>query len=164
MPSTISKFAKGFLSLLGVQNFGSNPRTLADHVQATVDIGEQYQVETQEALFGNNSAANGFRAFTGSNLTVPAGELWRVLAYAVSVVSGVGDTGRVGPSVRIGGNAGPRYPLGNPIDYVASQTNWVFFDAQPLWLPAGYELGAECAQTVGAATITGNVIFVRLRA
>jgi len=164
MASTISKFAKGFLSLLGVQNFGSNPRVLADHVQATVDIGEQYQVETQETLFGSNSAANGFRAVSGSQLIVPTGEIWRVLAYAVSVVSAAGETGRIGPSVRVGGSFGPRFPLGNPIDYVASQTNWVYFDAVPFWLPAGYELGAECAQTVGAAILTCNVIFVRLKA
>lgn len=167
MPVQLSRFPSGLLGLVGAQNFGENPRQLADVVVPTVDIGDQYMVTLQEPLFGNTAVgANGFNPYTSVPLVVPVGELWKVVAYAVNIVTAAGMSGRVGPSVRIGGAAGPNFPLGDPIAYVASETNWVYWDLDEFWAPAGYEFGASLAQVAGGSPtiVQGAIVFSRLRA
>ena len=167
MPAQLGNFPKGLLSLLGLQNFGESPRLLSDTVSPVVDQGEQLLLNFQESLFGANAAAaNGFNAFAASDLVVPPGDVWRLIAFSVTVVAGVGCTGRMGCSVRTNGpGAGPRFPISNPVDWVASTTNWVCMTTPPFWLLPGYQLGVEVAQLVGGPPVlAGQIIFDRLRA
>lgn len=167
MTQPISRFPAGLLDLVGSQNFGENPRQLADVVAPVVDIGQQYLVTLQVAAFGSTAAgAAGFNAFTNVPLVVPNGEVWKVVALNTTVVSAAGQSGKFSPGVRIGGTAGPAFPLGDPVNYVASENNWTFWDLQEFWAPAGYEFGAILAQVVGGAPtlVQGAMIYSRLRA
>jgi hypothetical protein len=167
MPQQLSRFPAGLLDLVGSQNFGENPRQMADVVAPVLDIGQQYLVTLQQAAFGTNAAAAaGFNAMTNVPLIVPSGELWKVVALNTTVVSAAGQTGKFSPGVRIGGTAGPSFPLGDPVNYVASENNWTFWDMTEFWAPAGYEFGALLQQVVGGAPTLVQVamIYSRLRA
>jgi hypothetical protein len=167
MPQPISRFPAGFLDLVGSQNFGENPRSLSDLVAPVVDIGSQYLVTLQVALFGNTAAgANGFNGFTTTQLIVPVGEVWKVVALNTTVVSAAAQSGKFSPAVRIGGAAGPAFPLADPVNYIASETNWTYWDMDVFWAPAGYEFGAILAQVTGGAPtlVQGAMIYSRLKA
>lgn len=165
---SLNQFPKGLISLIGMQNQGENVRLMEEEVRLTVDVGANYELQVQESIFGSNvTGANGFNVFVASDLVVPAAELWHLLVFSISIVTAAGMTGRVGPSIRTAGpGSGPRFPLSNPISYVASETNWVTMSVPPFWMPAGYQLGFEMAQVAGGSptVVSGQIIFARLRA
>jgi len=166
--ATVGKYPRGFLSLLGLQNFGENPRDVGGVISPVVDIGDQFLVESFEIRTGNNAAgATGFNKFTNNSLIVPQGELWRVFAFSVQVVSGVGASGRFAAAIAVGSTAGvgPRLVVSQQQDYVASQTAFNGLTQLPFWAPAGYELGIELANVAGPApSCDGGILFARLRA
>lgn len=167
MPIYINRFPAGFLDLVGAQNFGENPRALAEFVSPVVDIGSQYLVNAQLAQFGNTAVgANGFNPYTTNPLIVPTGEIWRVWSLNTTVVSAAGQSGRFAPGVRIGGTTGPSFPLSDPASYVASENTWTVWDFAEFWAPAGYEFGTIMAQVAGGppTVVQGSIVFSRLRA
>lgn len=160
-----SKFPLGFLGLVGAQNFGENPREIAYFVQPTIDIGEQYLVTSQELLSGSaGGAVAGFNAFI-PDFVVPVGEVWRLLAFSVSVATGAGVSCTFGASVRPTAGVNPRMTLSDGRDIAASRTEWKLATAVPIWLPPGYQLGVEIQNLAGGNPgYSGQVIFSRLRA
>lgn len=162
---TASKFPVGFLSLIGAQNFGENPRDVSYNVQPTVDIGENYLVNGLTLLSGSAGAvANGFNNMANIDLVVPVGELWRVYAFNASIAAGAGITGTFGHGVRPAAT-GPRMQLGDSLDFTASRTVWIAAKNLPLWMPAGYQLGIEIQNLAGGnPTASCQILVSRLTA
>lgn len=77
-PLTIQRYPRGLLDLLGSKSSGQNPVVLSEVVQPIIDVGQLYQVDLAEARSATTAAANltGAYGVTGTNLTVPAGEVW----------------------------------------------------------------------------------------
>lgn len=154
----ISRFAKGFLDLLGVQNFGENPRQLSDVVLPVVDIGNQYQVELlRPQATAIADILVGFNAVH----TVPAGEVWCLKQGHAGVVTDAGEAFAGGLAVSIEGNA---YSLGPLMTIGASSVNWSVSMFQDLWLPAGAAIGVFCQSKTGTVNGTVTSMTTRLRA
>lgn len=164
----ISKFPRGFLSLVGMNNRGENPREVTDQIVPVVDIGANFLIETQELLFTVNSgAANGFNRFDFNPVTglVPAGETWRLWLASLSITTPAGCTGRVSLALRTSVGGGGRSPIAAPLNFIASETNWQVVAFDTLWLPAGWEIGFELAALVGVpSAVSGQFLISRLRA
>ena len=77
-PLTIQRYPRGLLDLLGSKSSGDNPTQLSPVVVGQIDLSALYQFDKVEARSATTNVANlnGAWAVTGSNLTVPAGELW----------------------------------------------------------------------------------------
>lgn len=93
-PLTIQRYPRGLLDLLGSKSNGQNPVQLAQVVAPVIDVSALYQFDLVEQRAATTNAANlpGAWGVTGSNLTVPAGELWLVhnlsLAANTNLVAG----------------------------------------------------------------------------
>lgn len=163
--SALAGFAKGFLSLIDTQNFGMAPKTLADFVQPTIEMGDLYLLNKQSGFFGSNAApANGFNLLTapaGIVSRVPDAEVWRLHALSIIIACGAGAAINAAPAVRIDGNAIPLAPLQV---VAATQTLVSVASTPPLWLNAGTELGFYAQGTTLAPVIAWQAIVSRLRA
>lgn len=103
MPSQVNRVPQGFLSLLGIQALGQNPRILPDELQATLDLTPFY-VRGYNQPVGANSAA---LATVGPSLLVqplfdvPAGELMLVTSVVArtSAVLAAGAAIKFAPCV-----------------------------------------------------------------
>jgi hypothetical protein len=160
MALQLSQFAKGLLDLVGLQNFGENPRELSPVVVPTVDIGEQYQVQLlrpvalpiADILVGSNS---------GTTLTVPAGEVWCLKQAAAGAVTDAAEAIAFNVAVQIEGNS---YALGPLVTLAASVSGLSVSLYQNLWLPAGAAIGVFCQSKTGTVNGTVTAMFTRLRA
>jgi len=160
MAFQLSQFAKGFLDLVGLQNFGESPKQLGETIIATVDIGEQYQVQKlsvialpiADILVGAN---------TGATLTVPAGEVWCLKQAAAGAVTDAAEAIVFNIAVQIEGNS---YALGNLTTLAASVSGLSVSLYQNLWLPAGAAIGVFCQSKTGTVNGTVTAMFTRLRA
>lgn len=150
--------------MVGLQNFGENLRELDSAVSATVDIGEQYLVNVIEAPFGStaNPAVAGFNSVAPS-LLVPQGEVWRLVAGNASAVTVVGGAMEYALAVKIGTGI---MTLSETRTQGASLITTKAMTANPLWLPAGAEIGFYAATTAGGAGNLGvaQILINRLRA
>lgn len=161
----LAGFAKGFLSLLDLQNFGTLPKELQDSVSPTIEMGDLYLLSKQSGFFGSNAApANGFNLLTapaGIVSAVPAAEVWRLHALSIIIAAGAGAAILATPAVRIDGNAIPLAPL---LPVAATETRVQMSLAPPLWLNAGTELGFYAQGTTLAPVVAWQAIVSRLRA
>jgi hypothetical protein len=162
--ATIAKFPLGFLDLVGLQNFGENPRELAMTVSPVVDIGEQFLVSTQIITTGAvAAAAAGFNALNPA-LVVPPGEVWRLLGYNINVSNLAGATCTAAPALRAA-PGGTRFSLSVGLEANVAVRNFIgVATAVPMWLPAGYELGIEVTNLVAGVAMSATAIYTRLRA
>ena len=160
-----SKFPLGFLDLIGAQNFGENPRLVADQVNPIVDIGEQYLVSTQVMLAGSaGGGVNGFNAFI-PDLVVPVGQMWRLLAFSVGISTNVGVTASFAPSLRPVVGTGGRLSLADQRDIAASRVENTASRGLPLWLLSGAQLGIELQNVAGGNPgFSGQALVQVLRA
>lgn len=155
----LSGFPKGLLSLLGSQNFGINPKDLSDVVAPTVELSELYLLSKQVSTFQTIAApANGTNA--GAGLIVPAGEVWRVHAGGIFVITGVGVTLDITPITIVNGIT---CPLASTTSIAASLFRWVPMIMNPFWADAGSELGAYISALVGAPTVSIQYLVSKLR-
>lgn len=77
-PLTIQRFPRGLLDLLGSKSNGDNPTVLSPTVVPILDLSAMYQFDKMEARSATTNVVNlaGAWAVTGTQLTVPAGEIW----------------------------------------------------------------------------------------
>lgn len=98
-PLTIQRYPRGLLDLLGSKSSGQNPIVLAEVVQPTIDVSALYQFDLVDARSATTNAANlpGAWGVTGTNLTVPAGELWLLhnLSFAANTNLAAGESYKV---------------------------------------------------------------------
>ena len=164
----IGAFAKGFLDLLGMQNFGEAPRELAYTVAPIVDLSELYLLSKQGAFFGGtagNMVAN-FNACPGAapfaaGFVVPLGEVWRLHAANVIVVPAAGASGIFAPAIQVDG---ANLLLSSSRSYVASTRAAQQMEASPMWLNAGSQIGVWAQDVVGNTPASLNFLVSRLRA
>jgi hypothetical protein len=92
MPFELSSQPRGLMALLGSKVMGTAPRELADQVVGVIELLEFYTLNIREtATAGQVTPAIGGNVFTGTTLTVPAGEAWIVHAYNVECQCAAGE-------------------------------------------------------------------------
>lgn len=160
----IAGFPTGLLDLLGSQNFGENPRDLGNVIAPVVDVRELFQVTKQRVIFnsGTDVLANGNNSLKTFALTVPAGEVWRIVAGSAFLNTAVGETvGQAYLSATIGGGT---TIISDGVPLAASQTRWANLSAEPFFAPAGTLLSIWGSEVVGVPTAALTILAARLRA
>lgn len=165
----ISALPKGFLDLLGLQNFGENPRQLADAVAPVIDLLELFLANKLGSIGQNlTTPVAGFNSLP--NLTVPVGEVWIPKALCAFGATEAGVTFDFSPAVRIIGTGGSTAPtLAPPVSLAANQSS---SNGLPLpctlIIPAGSDFGVRVDKLTGAPTAASsvgmNMLFARVRA
>lgn len=156
--SIISKFPRGLLSLLGVQNFGENPREFMDELRGTIDVGEQLELDsTTWSVAAPVALVNGFNAY----FTVPQGEVWKLKHAHAGVTTGVGEAVTYMPAINVENQS---FQLAAPRTVAASLNDSSPSIVQNIWLPAGARVGVFASATTGAPLGTAGLIAVRVRA
>lgn len=86
----ISQSARGFLSLLGLQNTGRNPGVLLDDVRPTVDLRPFWLQGTAQQVVNGVSTVNPRVGTFMTIFTVPAGQLWYVHSFCAQFEANFG--------------------------------------------------------------------------
>lgn len=161
--SRLAGYPSGLLSLTGSQNFGINPKELSDSVVPVVDIGELYAVTQQVVLSDNLNPVPGTGFRQGVPVvSVPVGELWRVLTMSVIAITPAASTITFAPAAQIQANV---LFMNDPISVVASSTRWSVSKLPPAWFGPGTSFGVYVGELTGAAVITGiSLLAARVRA
>jgi len=151
----------GLLSMLGSQNFGVNPKELAEVVSPVVDLSDLYLLQFQQSVSGAVGVPG-----VGFNLaiTVPAGQMWRVHALSGIIVHGAGVTADY--ALNVMPNNGASVAVSPSISVAANQTRWLPITGAPegLWLTAGTTIGLDIASLVGVpASLAVSGIFSQIR-
>lgn len=157
--ATVGRFARGFLDLLGIQNFGEAPRAIVDQVVPTVDIGEQYQLDLLRPIaFAIADIQVGHN--TDTTLTVPPGEVWCVKQAAAGAVTDAGEAIQFNIAVRIEANS---YALNGLTTVGASTAGLQVSQYGNLWIPSGASIGLFCQSKTGTVNGTVTAMVTRLR-
>lgn len=160
----LAGFPRGLLSLLQSQNFGENPRLLADVVAPCIDTLDLYAVNQQVMITGTSAApGNGFNSLVNGLGPVPTGEVWRVMQVsAFATTGGAASMDGFAPCIR---QNGAILYLSDPLGIAINLTLWrPGALTAPLYLPGGAEIGIYCQNVTGAPTVAVSVIAARLRA
>lgn len=163
----ISNYPSGFLSLLGMQNFGDTPKQLADQVAPVVDLLELYGANLTTAIAGINTSVLG-AGFEETAVVVPNGETWGLLTMAAAVSCEAGVVMDFCPAVTLPVLSTYRAFLANFVQCPASTTKSnVAILPSRLWLPSGTKLGVYCQNITGAPTgatsAEVNCVYIRLK-
>jgi len=159
----IAGYPSGLLGLLDAQNFGSNPKYLAEGISATVELRDLFMVSKQVGIANSNVApAASFNLFTGGSgpTTVPHGELWYITTHTLIVICGAGASGNFAPAVRVNGLV---IPLSELVAAPATFNTPVVGKVGGFWLPSGADLGFYANNVVLAPTVAGQTLVTRLR-
>jgi len=158
--SILHGFPKGLLSLVGSQAFGTNPKQLGDVVAPTIDLRDLYLLSVQSSIAGSAAApAAGFNLC----LTVPEGNVWRILAGGGIIVNGAGVTGDWGLTIKPGG--GSEVPLTSVIATAANQVRFLPLTNGPIWASAGTQIGLNGSALVGVpGSCTVSLVISGVRA
>jgi hypothetical protein len=75
------------LDYFGIKNGGRNPQSLAEVIAPVLDLDRWYKVESEEYLQGGISghSSAGWVSASPTLLVVPAGEVWHVHAFSVTI-------------------------------------------------------------------------------
>jgi len=159
MPTPLTGFPNGLLSLVGSNNFGEAPRLLSEVVSPVVDVGELYAASKLET-----PAQSTFTVLNGANnansITVPAGEMWRVYKVSAFLSTGVGEAQR---SVLIATYGGTSLAISGEANLGASTSQFLRSDDEPFWLLAGGRLGLFSFAPTGVPTASLAAFVTRLR-
>jgi len=156
--SRLSGFPKGLLSLLGSNNFGTNPKELGETIAPVVDTTDYFALQLQVGAAAVAGAPAG-----GPNIlfTVPAGEVWKVCVYSIFVATGGAAT--VGAAYTSASIGGATHILGAGVPLAINNSRWAVMSAEPFFLNAGESLGAYISELVGAITLSGSLLSQRFR-
>lgn len=151
-------FARGLLSLVGAQNFGSAPNELGDVILPTVDVSPMFQASkaSYESLSFNPPIVGITTVFT-----VPTGEMWILEAADVRMSAGVGEsvTG-FGLCLTLPSNAA--LMASEKVAVVASTLNWATLRFPGIVLNAGNGIGYFAEGVTGAVDGFITIRIVRL--
>jgi len=158
----ISKYAKALPSLLGLKERGQGPRTFSETIVGTINAEQLYLLENRELVVSTSNLA----PVVGSNsyptpLTVPAGEVWYVWAYAVTCQLGAGEAIDMAASVGLDGLGFSAALTG----YVAgAATNHIKTGPiAPFYAPSGTAFEFLVRSITLAPDVTGQLCITRLK-
>jgi len=165
----IQRVPRGLLALFGARGSGENPTELLGTVQPIVNLEPMLSLEVLQIAQDTRSAIALSTDVIGS-LTVPAGEVWRVLSIGYRA-SGFTTNGILHVGLRLqppGAVASGR--ISRSQRFVATALNNVFdygeLFPQPLFLPAGSVLDGRLLENVTTGTVDTTLVclFHRLLA
>lgn len=162
-PLLIQRPATGLLDLLGLKAMGQGPVQLAETVALTLADCVDYYVATRRSTIAANTpvvmAAN--TQYTVSGVTVPAGEIWLVYAFAATL-----DTATAAATaIRFTGGFARANAIGTMIPLVDTASAQAsdndvkssVFTRPLIWLPG--DTGIVFAHAVtGAPNVRGRII------
>jgi len=158
----VSTLARGLLPLLGLQNFGENPRFLSDVIAPSLDLFDMLAVTARTTIVAANVAAAAVGGIVFPELLVPAGELWWVEWYNVRTATlGAGAAIRLRPSYTE--NSLTSVVLGNAASAAVGEQARPFMDRRT-FVVAGGQLSADVeALTAGPVNVSAAAIVARFR-
>lgn len=139
----ITRYPRGFLSLLGVQSMGEAPSTLLNTVQSTMDVTQFMLVDRLGIGGGATGAIGAVGGFATGTLNGPSpGELWIVTHIDVkpSAVIGAGTTYNFQPALFTRGNV---IALGTAVTGTTGSQPSCTYDGI-LLLQSGDQIGVWC--------------------
>lgn len=153
MAGEINRVPAGLLSILDMKARGQNPRSLAEQVIGTVELGQQYLLQNRVWVSGNSAAVNAPGPF--STITVPSNEYWyinRVLART-GVNLAAATEYRVGVSLQRSNVAGAVIGTAITLDPTLFEVGMrpAVFTDRPFWASPGDALGVWCSWFAGTA-------------
>lgn len=166
--SSISRFPKAFMNVLGLQTFGETPRELGPIVAPVMEMGDFYLLDSMVAALGSDAApALGSRSFTTSTLgyldlsqPVPANEYWFVHEFHISAAPGAATGITVQPRVSAS-NASLVFVAPMVITGSAGSPVIMAPSMFPrMWLPPGARFSYLCSAITGAPGAVDGVAWV----
>lgn len=160
MSLPVTQFPAYLGALLGLRADGRTVSDFAEVIAPTIDVEEAFAITRLEELNSVGVAVPGI-GYLPANITVPAGEVWRVTKFYAEVNCGAAQTATIVPTCQWLSRAHPvGAPVACPISSVIRAGNDKGFFAGP-----GQQFGCIVSSTTGAGlTINFNVVFLRLRA
>lgn len=168
MTQKVQAFPAGLLAQLGMVGTGQNPNTLMDSVQGVLELGAYYLAPLLTAASGQLAGAT--NVGDGSPIiTVPAGEVWRVIGISQNktLEAGANVVVRLNAVIRIPGALNmPVMQTTDTLVAVGDQCNEGIMLPQPHVATPGSTFQCVLQNDLGAATcgIGCRVAFQRLRA
>lgn len=111
---------------------------------------------------GVDVVANGQNTAKTFTLTIPAGEMWRVLGVSILGLTGVGEAMTIAPWFQTG-QGGGALAIGPPVVLPASAQQWSVSSFAPFWASSGSKFGVWGSNVTGVPTAALTVLAVALK-
>lgn len=163
MPQEITRLPTGLLSLLGLKSGGITPQDVASQLVGVIDLTQLYLLNDRENVATGTIAALAVGAnFYVAATAVPAGQLWYVWDYMVSVSAGAGAAADIAAGITYDGTSSGML-LGDYVSVAANQSVRARCNPRGFWAGAGSEFFVHCRSQTLTPAANGAIIITRLR-